>query len=164
MVATYYSNEYTKNSPRAVHGDARETQNVLFTAPLVTALVANDVIDMGYLPPFARIIGACISSDQLDTGAGSAVIAFKVGDNGWSGTAADLARMFSLTTIGRVAGPANANASSAMDGKAQSFLNNQNAGLLIVATCTTAANIWLAGNLYLRVSYYIDEPVSGLNQ
>lgn len=165
-MTTFNSDVVLANGPRSAHGEAKEHQSFLGTAALTAALALNDVINLGMLPAYARVVGACLSSDRLDSGT---TIAFSVGDNGYGTSpgvvvAADTTRYFSATTIGRAAAPANANAVSAMDGKAQNFRNNQGQPLLIFATVTAAATTPLAGNLFLRLTYYIDEPGSLLNQ
>lgn len=164
----YLSNELIKRANTSVHGESREHQSAFGTVAISVAPVANDTFEFLNLPRWARIIGAEIDSDQLDTN-GSPTIAFKVGDSGFTGglngnVAADTARYFTGTTIGRVAGPADANSNASVNGRAQNFYNAQPATLRVFATCTTAAATFQAGNLRFRVTYIIDEPPSNLNQ
>lgn len=166
-MATTYSNEITKRANRSVHGESKGAQHLYVTAAITANPTAADIVQMAYLPAWARVTGACIDSDQLDTN-GSATIALKVGDGGFTGingaVAADTARYFTATTIGRVANPAAANFNSAMVGYAQNFWNAQPAPLLVFVTFTVTAATFAAGNIHLRMSYYIDEPASALNQ
>lgn len=163
-MTTTNSNEIVKNQNKSAHGDSREAQHAYFTLPLAANPVANDIFNFGYLPAFARVVGACVSADRIDTN-GSPTFAMTVGDGGFgSAVAADTARYFTATTIGRAATPFDANASSAMNGRAQNFQNAQPADLLVFGTCTVTCATFAAGNLHLRVSYYIDEPASTLNQ
>lgn len=166
-MATTSSNEFIKRANRPVHGESRETQHQYFTAALIANPSVNDTIQFGYLPRWARVVGMCLSADQLDTN-GTPTIALKVGDNGFSGlngtVAADLARYFTASSVGRVANPNAANYSTAMVGYAQNFYNAEPADLLVVGTFTAVAATFQAGNVYLRIDYYIDEPPSNLNQ
>lgn len=168
-MTNYTSDIITKNANRAAHGEMRTAQHAFGTAAIAVALAVNDTVQLVSLPPYARVTGACLSSDQLDSN-GTPTIAFTLGDAGTGisgGTnyqAASAARYFTGTAIGRVASPADANANATMRGQAQNFYNNQNAPLIIYATCSAVAATFAAGNLYLRMSYYVDEPASGLNQ
>lgn len=163
MTTGYSSDLVLKPGNRPTHGESRTTQHMFATAALATALSVGDTVTLANLPPYARIVGMCISADQLDTN-GTATIAFNVGDAGYGSVSGVAARYFSATSVGRAAAPADANANSAMRGQAQNFFNNQPAALPIVATCSAAAATFQAGNLYLRVDYYVDEPASLLNQ
>lgn len=164
-MTAYNSTAIIQNANSGTHGESRVSQSLFWTAPLKTALVANDTINMGYLPPYARIIAATFSADQLDTN-GAPTIAFELGD------AAVPARIFPTgTTIGRAATGANANSNSLPNTAVIDYLAVGNAtpgalnqGTLIIATCTAAAATWQAGNLYCRIDYYVDEPLSVLNQ
>lgn len=166
-MATYNSDLILKNANRATHGEAREAQYAFGTVAVAVALIAGDILNLVKLPAFARVTSACISADRLDTNA-TGTIAFTVGDGGFTGlsgvVAADASRYFAATSVGRAVAPADANASAAMSGKAQNFLNAQPAPLTIFATVGVAAATFAAGNLYFRIEYYIDEPCSALNQ
>lgn len=166
-MAIIYSKEIIKHANLPVHGESRVAQHEYWTAPLAVNPTVADTIQFGYLPPWARVTGACVSADRLDTN-GAPTIAITVGDGGFTGlngvVAADLARYFAATSVGRVANPAAANYNSAMVGYAQNFWNAQPAPLLILGTVTAIAATFAAGNFYLRMSYYIDEPPSALNQ
>lgn len=167
-MTAFLSTNLIKRANRSVHGESKVHQSATGTVAIAVAPVVNDTYAFVDLPPWARIVGAELDADQLDTN-GSPAIAFKVGDSGFTGglngtVAADTARYFSATTVGRVAGPANANATAAMDGKAQNFWNAQPTTLRVFATCTTIAATFQAGNLRFRVTYFIDEPPSNLNQ
>lgn len=162
-MAVYNSNLIIKNANGATHGESREAQHAFATVAIAAALVAGDTINLLNLPAYARVIGACVSADQLDSN-GAATISLKVGDAGYGSITADAARYFTTTAVGRVASPADANANANMNGHAQNFLNGQPATLEIFATVVTAAATFAAGNLYFRIAYYIDEPVSVLNQ
>lgn len=162
-MTAYQSDYIAKNKNRPTHGESKVTQHMFATAALSTALAVNDTVQLIEIPPYARVVGAVISADQLDTN-GTPTIAFNVGDAGYGSVAAAASRYFSATSVGRAAAPADANANSAMRGQAQNFYNNQPYPLLITATCSAAAATFAAGNLYFRVDYYIDEPVSPINQ
>jgi hypothetical protein len=162
-MTVYNSDLITKNANRATHGESRVEQHAFATVFLAVALVANDTLQLLKLPPYARVTGACIAADHIDTNA-TGTIGFTVGDSGFSGVAADTSRYFAATSVGRVAGPSDANASAAMSGKAQNFLNAQPAPLTIFATVAVPAATFAAGNVTFRISYYLDEPASVLNQ
>lgn len=166
-MTTFLSNEIIRRANKSVHGESRVHQSLRATVAITVNPIANDTYGFIDLPAWARIVGAEIDSDQLDTN-GSATIAFKVGDGGFTGlegvVAADTARYFTATTIGRVANPAAANYNSAMVGYAQNFRNSQTVPLRIFATCTVTAATFAAGNLNFRITYFIDEPPSALNQ
>lgn len=164
-MASYNSTAITQNANSGSHGESRVSQSLFWTAPLTTALAANDTINMGYLPPYARIIAATIAADQLDTNA-TPTIAFELGD------AAVPGRIFpSGTNVGRAITGANGNSSSLPNTAVIDYLavgngapGALNQGTLIIATCTAAAATWKAGNLYTRIDYYVDDPLSALNQ
>lgn len=162
-MATYSSDVILKNSNISTHGESKVRQGQYVVAALTTPLVANDVINLCYLPPYARVVGAVFSADQLDTN-GTATLALEAGDGGFTGVPALANRYFTTTTIGRVAAPAAANTNQVMNPLGQNFYNNQNVPLLITATCLTAAATWQAGNIYFRIDYYASEPASALNQ
>lgn len=168
-MTTYNSDVITKNANRSAHGESRDAQHAYGIVTLPTALVAGDVINFLKLPPYARVTSACLQATQLDTN-GAPTLAVTVGDSGvgiTGGTnfvAADTARYFTATTVGRAAAPGDANATTAMNGRAQNFLNNQASVLPIFATVTVAAATFATGTMSLRVTYFVDEPASVLNQ
>ncbi|MDE2458606.1 MAG: hypothetical protein KGL20_05155 [Rhodospirillales bacterium] len=162
-MTAYQSDYIAKNKNRPTHGERNTTQHMFATAALSTALVANDTVALLELPPYARVVGAAISADQLDTNA-TPTIAFNVGDAGYGTVTGVAARYFATTSVGRAAAPSDSNTNSALRGQAQNFYNGQPYPLTITATCSTAAATFAAGNLYFRVDYYIDEPVSPINQ
>jgi hypothetical protein len=162
-MAILSSNEIVLRQNKTSHGSSRDVQHEFWTCPLLVNPTAADVINFGYLPAYARVVGACISADRIDTN-GAPSFALTVGDGGYGSVAADPARYFTATTIGRAATPFDANASNAMNGRAQNFWNNEPLPLLITATIGTAAATFAAGNVYLRMAYYVDEPASPINQ
>lgn len=162
-MTVFNSDLIIKNANRATHGESRVEQHAFATVALTTAPAANDTLQFVKLPPYARVTGACISADHIDTNV-AGTIGFIVGDAGFSGVTADTSRYFSATSVGRATVPNDTNASAAMSGKAQNFLNAQPAPLTIFATVAVAAATFAAGNVYFRISYYLDEPASVLNQ
>ena len=170
-MAIYNSTQFTKNAMRPTHGERTNQQTMQATVALTTALVAADTINMLRLPPYARVIGAVVSADQLDTN-GTPTLALTVGDlgvgvaGGSNYVAPNAARYFTATTVGRAAGgvATDSNTNQIMRGQGYNFWNNQPAPCTVQVTVTTAAATFQAGNIYLSIEYFVDEPASVLNQ
>ena len=169
-MAQYLSDVIGKNANLSVHGESREAQHAFGTITLAQAPVAGDTLVMLKLPPYARVTGGAVSASQIDSN-GTGTFSLTVGDagfgvNGQAGyVAPDPARYFVATTVGRGAAGTDANGSSAINGRAQNFLNNNPYPLTVYATVGTAAATFVPGSTFsLRLTFYIDEPASIINQ
>lgn len=104
-----------------------------------TALQANDVTWLMYLPPGAIVVDGYVRADDLDTGTS---LAYAIGD----ATTTNL--FFSDTTTGQSAG------SSAMLGAAR--YTKFAAATRLKMTVVTGAETAAAGTFILGVSYFVD--------
>ncbi len=163
-MATLKSDQVTNNGPRSVHGDARELQHDITTTSITAAPAVNDIWQLGYLPPNAVVFGAGFVASQMDTN-GTPTLAIEIGDGGYTGVAADVARYFpTATAVGRAATGADANANFTPNGRVRLFKNTSGANLLVFATVTAIAATFQTGTFQFALSYVIDEPQSLLNQ
>lgn len=110
------------------------------------ALVINDVINLFYLPPRARIKRGWIKSADLDTG-GSPAITIDVGD------AADPDRYFAASTVAQAGGVDVTMASTGVD-----YLTTSKVlvSALIKAAPATSAT---TGTIVVCIDYACEEPL-----
>jgi len=144
---------YGYTPPGTGHGEAGITQHLHSVAYVSAALAANDVIQFGYLPVNAVVVGAVLKADgQLD-GNGAPTLAFDLGVTG-----SPALFKSAITTVGRVAG-ASADSTNAAAGTL--YQNTSGGKLLVYATATAAAATGAAGNVEVDISYFLaDTPGS----
>lgn len=113
---------------------------------ILAALALNDVINLFYLPPRARIISGFVKSDDLDTG--GTALRIDVGDSG----AASRYFVGGAGTPGPVAGYSNALAVTGAD-----YLTT--AKTLVTATVSAAPTTGATtGTLVVVLEYTCEEP------
>lgn len=113
-----------------------------------TAMIdnTNDSVGLMYLPAGAVILGATLSSTDMDTN-GTPTIAWNVGDSGSN------SRIFSASTVSQAGTLSTAIAQGA-------HLYKYTSRTQLRAYISTAAATGAAGTLYFSVRYYVDPDYS----
>jgi hypothetical protein len=124
-------------------GKTRHGQRGEYT--ISAALVINDIVNLFYLPPRARIIGGFIKSADLDSNVSPAVT-LDVGDAG------DPDRYFAASTVGQAGGVDATMAATGVD-----YLNT--ARTLVYLTVHAApATSASTGTIVVSITYCVEEP------
>lgn len=83
MVVAYTRKAPTKlNANAAMNGLASAVQSIYFDLDITTVFVANDTIDVGYLPKGAVPIGGYVAAVDIDTGTESLDLDLGIAANG----------------------------------------------------------------------------------
>jgi hypothetical protein len=139
----YNSDQYAVNAPVAVHGERNAVQVARFTVTLAAAPATTDTINLGYMPPNARIIDGYALPSDMDTN-GSPTLTLNIGDSG------SAARLFSALAAGVAAAVTRLTATTAIGYKFT-------AKTLLVCVPQANAATGAAGTLEVVIIYYLDE-------
>jgi hypothetical protein len=149
-MATWSSSLYANNTPPGGgHGPYQNSQHMHATVLLGAAAATNDMINFGYIPAGAIVIGVVLKAQsQLDSG-GSPSLTFDVGISGtpqlWKAA---------ITTVGR----ANSVSSDSTIATAGGLYKNTSGNKqLVIGTVHAGAATAVAGNLELDVAYYVED-------
>ncbi|MGH7024513.1 MAG: hypothetical protein ACREEB_13125 [Caulobacteraceae bacterium] len=152
MTATYQAPNVTTFGyipPGSGHGEASVTQHLHAKVYCSAALGANDVLQFGYLPPNAVVIGAILKADtQLDSN-GSPTLTFDLGVTG-------TAQLFkaAVTTVGRAAG---ASADTTLAGAGALYKNATGAKIMVIGTAHASAATGAAGSVEADIAYFVED-------
>lgn len=150
MATTYNTSVYaTKQPANNSHGFNDSSVHLHATSPSISTWATNDVINVGYIPPNAVVVGATLkAASQLDSN-GSPTLTL---DLGVSGTA-QLWKA-AITTVGRASG---ATADMTMAGAGALYKNTSGAKQLVIITVHAGAATAVAGTLEVDLEYYVED-------
>lgn len=155
-MATWQTAVYANKVPAGTgHGDfCSSTHLHAVTGTLPSTLATNDVINFGYLPNNAVVVGVILKAQsQLDSnGAPSLTL-----DLGVTGT--PQLWKAAITTVGRAVGVTSDNTIASAGGL---YKNTSGAKVLAIGTVHAAAATPVAGVLEVDIEYYV-EDASGSN-
>lgn len=139
-MATYSSPDYINNAPVAVHGERGGVQCARFTIASTGILGTADVLNFGYVPAGARLVGGYAVPSDLSAGAD---ITISIGDAG------SATRIFNASTMGQ-AGTPTLIPVAALDYK-------WTAKTLIVGSMGVAATTTASGTITLVLLYVVED-------
>ncbi len=147
-MTTYSSPGFMAKYSGQTHGEARSTNRMHEIIALPATLATGDVLNVGYLPVNAVVVGLnAKAASQLDTNA-TATLAFDIG------TAANPQLFNAVSVIGRAAG---ASADTTLLPTGRLYKNSSGAKQLVIATVHAAAATPTPGSLELEMSYFVEE-------
>jgi hypothetical protein len=147
-MATFSSPTYSNNIPANTgHGVSAISCHLHATVAVTTAMTTNDVLNFGYLPANAVVVGATLKAQsQLDSN-GSPTLTFDLGTVAtpalWKGA---------ISTVGRASG-VTGDTTLATAGT----LTKTTAKTLVIGTCHAAAASAVAGNVEVDIEYYVED-------
>jgi hypothetical protein len=150
-MATWQTAVYANKVPAGTgHGDfSTSTHLHAVTGTLPTTLGTNDVINFGYLPNGAVVVGAILKAQsQLDS-SGSPTLTFDLGVTG----TAQLWKA-AITTVGRAAG---ASSDATIVSAGGLYKNTTGGKVLVIGTVHAQAATAVAGVLEVDIEYYVED-------
>lgn len=142
-MGTYNSVQLAANQPMAVHGDAAEVQTARFVLNTTAVLTTADILNFGYMPLGARLVGGYLTATDLDASTG---LTINIGDAG------SATRLFNASTLGQAGGNA-ALPVAALD-------YQYTAKTLITGSIGANATTTASGQLVLSLQYVVEDPAS----
>ncbi len=147
-MTTYSSPSIMAKYSGSTHGETRSTNRIHEIIALPSTLATGDVINVGYLPVGAVVVGLNLKAQsQLDSNA-AATLAFDVG------TASSPQLFNAASVVGRAPG---ATADTTLSPTGRLYKNLSSNKQLVVATVHTAAATPNAGALEFELSYFVEE-------
>ena len=147
-MTTYSSPGVLAKYSGQTHGGARSTNRMHEIIALPATLAIGDLVDVGYLPVNAVVVGLNLKTgSQLDTSA-AATLAFDIG------TTSSPQLLNAGSAVGRAAG---ASADTTLLPAGRLYKNLTGAKQLVVATVQASAATPAAGALEVEVSYFVEE-------
>jgi hypothetical protein len=149
-MATWNSDVYKASTPPGTgHGPYKISTQLHATVALPATAALNDVINFGYLPNNAVVVGAWLKAQsQLDSNGAPALTL----DLGVTGTA----QLFkaAISTVGRAVGVTSDNTVATTGGV---YKNTSGAKQLVIGTIHAAAATPVAGNLEACLEYFVED-------
>jgi hypothetical protein len=148
-MATFNSDVYSASTPSGTgHGVFKNSTHLHATVALPATAGLNDVINFGYLPANAVVVGAILKAQsQLDSGGPTLTL-----DLGITGTA-QLWKA-AITTVGRAA---SVTGDSTIATTGVLYKNTSGKKVLVIGTIHAAATAPVAGNLEVDIEYYVED-------
>jgi len=161
MVLAFTRKRADLNAPVSAVANGTTIECLYAVVTISGAPVANDTIDIGYLPRDAIPIGGYYSSADLDTGTGVLVMNLGIANNGVDGALPG----FFISGSGAMTGAAitdfqftNAGVVRMLTGPFP--VTRLGAKTLVQLKCITAANVFTAGDVVVCIHYITPGAVS----
>ncbi len=151
-MATFNSDVYAASQPAGTgHGFYKNSTHLHAAAAVSTAMTTNDVINFGYLPINAVVVGATLrAASQLDSN-GAPTLTFSLGVTG----TATLWKS-GIITVGRAATVTSDSAISTTGGL---YKNTSGAKQLVIGTCANVAATPVAGTVECDIEFYVEDAI-----